>query len=240
MNALHEQFVAETRELIHQATDDLIAVEREGASVERIDRIFRVFHTLKGSAGVVELPAMIVTLHAAEDLLAAIHGGQLGVTSAIIDQALACLDQVSRWVDAFEAHGTVPFEAGEQAQLHSYRDRDQRRCSSVADVAEIPASQDRDRKEIGAEGTADLADVAQKRGASSLRGIPPGSQLRTIACPLSPMLVLNGRARSTDCGLRRGVRATQIFGGAVAQAMPEIPSGLEAPNGANGSAAASL
>ena len=28
--------------------------------------------------------------------------------------------------------------------------------------------------------------------------------------------------------------------GAVAQAMPEIPSGLEAPNGANGSAAASL
>jgi two-component system chemotaxis sensor kinase CheA len=116
MNALHEQFVAETRELIHQATDNLIAVEREGASVERIDRIFRVFHTPKGSAGVVELPAMIVTLHAAEDLLAAIHGGQLGVTSVIIDQALACLDQVSRWVDAFEAHGSVPFEAGEQAQ----------------------------------------------------------------------------------------------------------------------------
>ena len=116
MNALHEQFVSETRELIHRATDDLIAVEREGASAERIDRIFRVFHTLKGSAGVVELPAMIVTLHAAEDLLAAVHGGQLGVTSAMIDQALACLDQVSRWVDAFEAHGTVPFEAGEQGQ----------------------------------------------------------------------------------------------------------------------------
>ena len=81
------------------------------------------------------------------------------------------------------ADARAPDVAGEQAQLHSYRDRDQRRCSSVADVAEIPASQDRDRKEIGAEGTADLADVAQKRGASSLRGIPPGSQLRTIACP---------------------------------------------------------
>ena len=79
MNALHEQFVAEARELIHQATDDLIAVEREGASAERIDRIFRAFHTLKGSAGVVELPAMTLTLHAAEDLLAAIHGGRLGV-----------------------------------------------------------------------------------------------------------------------------------------------------------------
>ena len=38
--------------------------------------------------------------------------------------------------------------AGEQAQLHSYRDHDQRRCSSVADVAEIPALQDRGKKDI--------------------------------------------------------------------------------------------
>ena len=29
MNALNEQFIAEARELIHQATEDLIAVERE-------------------------------------------------------------------------------------------------------------------------------------------------------------------------------------------------------------------
>ena len=31
MNALHEQFVTEARELIAQATDDLIALERDGA-----------------------------------------------------------------------------------------------------------------------------------------------------------------------------------------------------------------
>jgi two-component system chemotaxis sensor kinase CheA len=30
VNALHEQFVIEARELIHQATDDLIAMERDG------------------------------------------------------------------------------------------------------------------------------------------------------------------------------------------------------------------
>ena len=108
MNALHEQFVAEARELIQQATDDLIAVEREGFAAERIDRVFRAFHTLKGSAGVVDLPAMSVTLHAAEDLLAAIQAGRLEASPAIIDQALACLDQVSRWVDDFEARGFLP------------------------------------------------------------------------------------------------------------------------------------
>ena len=36
MNPLHEQFVAETRELVHQASDDLIALERDGFSAERI------------------------------------------------------------------------------------------------------------------------------------------------------------------------------------------------------------
>jgi two-component system chemotaxis sensor kinase CheA len=116
MNALHEQFVIEARELIHQATDDLIAVEREGVSADRIDRVFRAFHTLKGSAGVVELPPMGLTLHAAEDLLAAITTGHLGLSPALIDQALACLDQVSGWVDHFESHGSLPARAGEDAR----------------------------------------------------------------------------------------------------------------------------
>ena len=116
MNALQAQFIAEARELVHQATDDLIAVEREGASGERIDRIFRAFHTLKGSAGIVELPTMTRTLHAAEDLLTAIHRGRLAVSADIVDQALACLDQVSRWVDAFEAQGTLPVQAGEEGK----------------------------------------------------------------------------------------------------------------------------
>jgi two-component system, chemotaxis family, sensor kinase CheA len=121
MNALHEQFIVEARELIHQAVDDLIAAEREGFSGERIDRVFRAFHTLKGSAGVVELPPMSLTLHAAEDLLAAIHAGRLSPTAAIIDHALACLDQVSRWVDDFEAHESLPSQAGEEAQAMAAR-----------------------------------------------------------------------------------------------------------------------
>ncbi len=44
-----------------------------------------------------------------------------------------------------------PDVADDQLQLHSYTDDDQRRCSSVADVAEIPASQDRIKKDIPAE-----------------------------------------------------------------------------------------
>jgi two-component system, chemotaxis family, sensor kinase CheA len=113
VNTLYEQFVTEARELIRQATDDLIALERDGPSAERIDRVFRAFHTLKGSAGVVELPAMSIVMHAAEDLLAAVRQGELGASVDTIDQALACLDLVSRWTSEFESAGALTTQADE-------------------------------------------------------------------------------------------------------------------------------
>jgi two-component system chemotaxis sensor kinase CheA len=118
---LEGQFVAEAREIIRQATDNLIALERDGVSRERIDSVFRAFHTLKGSAGVVELPAMSIVLHAAEDLLDGVRHGTLGTGPEIVDTALACLDQVSRWVDNFEAGGSLPSEAGEESRAMAQR-----------------------------------------------------------------------------------------------------------------------
>jgi two-component system, chemotaxis family, sensor kinase CheA len=116
MNALHEQFIVEARELIQQATDDLIGAEREGLSDELIDRVFRVFHTLKGSAAVVDLKPMGLTMHAAEDVLIALQVGRLGATAAVVDQMLACLDQVSGWVDDFETAAALPPLAGNDAR----------------------------------------------------------------------------------------------------------------------------
>ena len=121
MNPLHEQFITEARELIAQATDDLLALDREGPTPERVDRVFRAFHTLKGSAGIVELPAMGMMLHAAEDMLAAIHAGHIAADAAVVDAGLACLDQVSKWVDDFEAHATLPFGAAEDARAMAER-----------------------------------------------------------------------------------------------------------------------
>jgi two-component system chemotaxis sensor kinase CheA len=123
VSALQEQFVTEARELIRQATDDLILLERDGASSERVDRVFRAFHTLKGSAGVVELPAMSIMLHAAEDLLAGVRQGALDNGPDVIDAALACLDQMSRWVDDFDVTGALPARAGEDGRVLAERMR---------------------------------------------------------------------------------------------------------------------
>lgn len=121
MNALHDQFVAEARELIQQVTDDLIVAERDGFSDQRIDRIFRAFHTLKGSAGVVELPSMVLALHAAEDVLAALQANRIGATPSLIEPLLVCLDQVATWVDHFKVDQILPPNSGDIAQALSGR-----------------------------------------------------------------------------------------------------------------------
>lgn len=138
MNELQQQFVTEARELVRQATDDLIALERDSSSAEHIDRVFRAFHTLKGSAGVVELPAMTLLLHAAEDLLTAVRGGTVAANGEIVDLSLACLDQVSRWVDDFEAAAALPADAGETARVMAEGLRKFLPAGDVAVVAPAP------------------------------------------------------------------------------------------------------
>ena len=54
MNEFLEQFLVECRELIDQATADLLALEENPGDGEKLDGAFRAFHTLKGSAGIVD------------------------------------------------------------------------------------------------------------------------------------------------------------------------------------------
>ncbi len=108
MNDLLEQFLIECRELVEAATQDLLALEATPHDKERIDSAFRGFHTLKGAAGIVEFPAMGQVMHAAEDVLASVRGGERPVSAELIGECLSCLDQVVQWLDEIEAGGTIP------------------------------------------------------------------------------------------------------------------------------------
>jgi two-component system chemotaxis sensor kinase CheA len=111
-----EQFLLESRELIEQATADLIALEKAPSDRERLDSAFRSFHTLKGGAGIVDFDAMQRAVHAAEDVLATAHSGARALTTALIGDCLECLDQVSRWLDAMQATGERPEGADEDSR----------------------------------------------------------------------------------------------------------------------------
>ena len=115
MNEFVEQFLLESRELVAQAIDDLMALEERPRDRERLDAAFRGFHTLKGAAGIVEFAAMTRTLHAAEDILASLRSSEEPMAPNILDECLACLDLTSHWLDAMQTSGEPPPAADGEA-----------------------------------------------------------------------------------------------------------------------------
>ncbi len=115
MNEFIEQFLIEGRELVAQGSDDLLALEEQPGDKQRIDSAFRAFHTLKGAAGIVDFTAMAETLHAGEDVLSAVRAGTVTMSPAVTNLCLACLDQVSAWLDEMQKTGEVPADAQTKA-----------------------------------------------------------------------------------------------------------------------------
>ena len=114
MDDLLQHFTVEARELVQQATDDLLALEREPAIAAHLDGAFRAVHTLKGSVGLFDFAPMGLALHAAEDLLGALKGAEARIDSDVIDILLECIGQAERWVGAIEQTGQLPPDAGEE------------------------------------------------------------------------------------------------------------------------------
>ena len=114
MNEFLQQFVVESREIVDAASEGLLALEQTPADGERLDEVFRAFHTLKGSAAIVEFSAMESVMHAAEEVLAEARAGKRPLNSARIGLCLSHLDQVTDWLDAIEQSGELPREGGFQ------------------------------------------------------------------------------------------------------------------------------
>jgi len=115
MDELFEQFMIEGRELVMQATDDLLALEREPSAAGRIDSAFRAVHTLKGSVAIFDLAPMGAALHAAEDLLGQARSAGEPIAPSTFEALVACIDQCDRWLDTIEATGELPANAAKDA-----------------------------------------------------------------------------------------------------------------------------
>jgi two-component system, chemotaxis family, sensor kinase CheA len=111
MDELLDQFLIEGRELVQQASDDLLALEENPSDAGRIDSAFRAVHTLKGSVGFFDLTPMGELLHGAEDLLGAVRTGRLAADKPIIDVLLDCIGASDAWIDSIERSGALPSDA---------------------------------------------------------------------------------------------------------------------------------
>ena len=89
---LLKSFLVETGEGLSQMEQAVLALEAHPDDAELIQTIFRVVHTIKGNAGILELPKFQSFAHTLENLLDEIRNQDLTVTAQIVDLFLSSLD----------------------------------------------------------------------------------------------------------------------------------------------------
>ena len=129
MNEFLGQFLLESRELVEQATRELLALEQAPEEKDRLDAAFRAFHTLKGGAAIVDFVAMARALHVAEEALAVGRRGDDSIDSRLVGDCLNMIDQVGRWLDEIQATGALPnsSDAAASAAIARFERRERRR-----------------------------------------------------------------------------------------------------------------
>jgi two-component system chemotaxis sensor kinase CheA len=78
----------------------ILELETRPDDAELIQSIFRVVHTMKGNAGLLEIEGLLAFTHSIEDLLDTVRNGKLAVTSDVITLLLDTIDVLRKMVAA--------------------------------------------------------------------------------------------------------------------------------------------
>jgi chemotaxis protein histidine kinase CheA/ActR/RegA family two-component response regulator len=92
-------FGPEALEHLDAMSGALLALEREGASENELDALFRSVHTLKGAAYVVGCNPIGELAHGLEDLLVAVREGRAPLAPAVLEAVLAAIDTFKPMLD---------------------------------------------------------------------------------------------------------------------------------------------
>lgn len=120
MDDMLKDFVVEAMDLAVNVEEHLLRLERDPENKETLNAVFRSFHTIKGGAGFMGLPAMVTACHLTENLFDALRTGAAPVTPLSIEAALQAsgfvADQLAELNDGAEP-SSLPALPGDLEQL---------------------------------------------------------------------------------------------------------------------------
>jgi two-component system chemotaxis sensor kinase CheA len=88
MEDMLKEFVVEALDLATNVEEHLLSLERRPDDMDTLNALFRSFHTIKGGAGFMNLPAIVSACHLTENLFDALRTGQAPVTPTAIEASL--------------------------------------------------------------------------------------------------------------------------------------------------------
>src|SRR6476620_11758009 len=100
-----EEFLVESHENLDQLDADLVALEQEPDSRERLSSIFRTIHTIKGTSGFLAFNRLEEVTHVGENMLSRLRDGELALTPTRTSVLLQMVDTVRSLLTSSEASG---------------------------------------------------------------------------------------------------------------------------------------
>ncbi|RBY92207.1 chemotaxis protein CheA [Blastococcus sp. TBT05-19] len=100
-----EEFLVESHENLDQLDADLVALEKEPNSRERLSSIFRTIHTIKGTSGFLAFNRLEEVTHVGENMLSRLRDGELALTPHRTSVLLQMVDAVRSLLTTIEASG---------------------------------------------------------------------------------------------------------------------------------------
>ena len=97
-----QEFVTESRDMIDQLEPQIIELG-QNSDPETINAIFRLFHSMKGSAGFLEFDHLTRVAHAAENLLDLIRNDEITLIPAHVDLLCGACDFAKEALDMVES-----------------------------------------------------------------------------------------------------------------------------------------
>ncbi len=108
MQEIYEGFLIETNELLDNISQDLMILENEPDDLDLLNRIFRSFHTIKGTSSFMGFEPIARITHHAEDILNKLRKSELSVNQPIIDILLEVYDWIVRLMDEIQSGDANP------------------------------------------------------------------------------------------------------------------------------------
>jgi two-component system chemotaxis sensor kinase CheA len=111
---LLSDFFMESGDHLVSIEKELLTLEQDAGNKDAVHSVFRSFHTIKGLAGFLGLPALQEVAHEVETLLDFVRQDRLPVTPEIIDVVLASADHLKREIERLQKL-TAGMPAGQPA-----------------------------------------------------------------------------------------------------------------------------
>lgn len=101
--ALMGEFVTECTELLDMAEGALLDLEDNPEDEELVNKVFRAFHTIKGTSAFMGLEPITEFTHLLETMLSMVREGEIAFDTACADISLEAIDIITKMLEVIEA-----------------------------------------------------------------------------------------------------------------------------------------